>query len=34
MESTYRLKLVSPVTPLQMLLLGGQGPLKKDGKAG
>eukprot|EP00435_Cladocopium_sp_Y103_P061751 s2085_g23.t1 len=30
MESTYRLKLVSPVTPLQMLLLGGQGPLQKE----
>eukprot|EP00913_Durusdinium_trenchii_P019555 g18382.t1 len=30
MESSYRLKLVSPVTPLQMLLLGGQGPLKKE----
>ncbi|CAJ1354281.1 unnamed protein product [Effrenium voratum] len=34
MESSYRMKLVSPVTPLQMLLLGGQGPLKKEGKGG
>jgi len=37
MESTYKLKLVSPVDPLAMLLLGGEGPLTveqggKDGK--
>lgn len=34
MESTYRLKLVSPVTPMQMLLLGGQGPLQKENNSG
>eukprot|EP00434_Breviolum_minutum_P024432 symbB.v1.2.021576.t1/scaffold1869.1/size97865/10 len=34
MESTYRLKLVSPVMPMQMLLLGGQGPLQKENNSG
>jgi len=31
MESTYRLKLVSPVGPLPMLLLGGEGRLHIEG---
>mmetsp|Transcript_54415 Transcript_54415/g.117774 ORF Transcript_54415/g.117774 Transcript_54415/m.117774 type:complete len:1106 (-) Transcript_54415:24-3341(-) len=43
MESTYKLKLVSPIEPLPLLLLGGEGPLaveqasgkgKKGGKGG
>jgi len=35
MESTYKLKSVSPIEPLPMMLLGGEGPLTIDaGKAG
>eukprot|EP00929_Paragymnodinium_shiwhaense_P034889 TRINITY_DN18928_c0_g1_i1.p1 TRINITY_DN18928_c0_g1~~TRINITY_DN18928_c0_g1_i1.p1 ORF type:complete len:1100 (+),score=321.71 TRINITY_DN18928_c0_g1_i1:76-3375(+) len=33
-ESTYKLKLVSPVEPLPMLLLGGEGALKVEPVAG
>lgn len=34
MESTYKLKLVSPVDPLPMLLLGGEGPLTIESGSG
>lgn len=34
MESTYKMKLVSPIGPLPMLLLGGEGPALVEAKGG